>query len=250
MINDLTIKEMVGGRLKKAREVRGMSIREAAEHIGKTYQWLSAIENGTNYCNVDDLYKLSRMYTVQLGQLLDMFPPVIGSVNIEQRLKEFTLEITNHLPTAIPVYSQYEYLNPEGSNTPFDWVYWSPQRVAGRNLVIIQIQTHNLEPDLLPNDRCVIELGLNAANGLGLFFIEDIRLDFNSTFGARLLEYERDEDHISVWQKGGYKKEYSLDSYKGQVIQVIRNMYATNSSLGAYRDLAISKKRKYEPTDP
>jgi len=250
MINDLSIKTLVGSRLKKARDVKGLSIREASERIGKTYQWLSAIENGVNYCNIDDLYRLSTLYSVQVGQILDRFPLTTGAENIEQKLKGFTAEITSYLPASLPVYSHYDFLNPESKGEPIDWIYWSQQRLAGRNIIIIQAQTHNLEPEILPNDRLVIEMGLAATTGIGAFFIDDIRLDFNSTYGVRLLHYVRKEDFIEVTQPNGYVKEYALESFQGQCIQIIRNMYAENSALGAYRSLDIQAKRDVLTTDP
>lgn len=249
--NELTLKQLVGARLKKARESKNISIREAAEKIGKTYQWLSAIENGINYCNLDDLQKLASAYMVQIGHLVDRYPTQVGPLNIEQRLRDFTTEIISNLPVSLPVYSHYSYLNQAEAQTPIDYIYWSQQRVAGRKISVVQLQTNNLSPDLMANDRVIIEIGINPTEGIGAFYMDEPRLDFNDTAGVRIVYYELRNGSCYVYLPSHeYIKEYPIEAFHGQVIQSVRNMYVANSGVGGFRNLEISPEREIKHSDP
>lgn len=250
-IIELNLKQLVGNRLKKARESKSITIREAAENINKTYQWLSAIENGINYINLDDLQKLASLYMVQISQLVDRYPNQVGPLNIEERLRNFTNEIINNLPVSIPVFSHFGYLNKGEIQQPHDYIYWSRQRVAGRNLRIVQLQTNNLAPDLEANDRVVIEVGVNPTEGIGAFYLDEPRQDFNDTAGVRIVYYEVKNGaclvHLPAHE---YIKEYPISSFHGQIIQGIKNMYTLNSGVGSYRNLSISPYRDKKNRDP
>lgn len=66
----MDINKEIGSLLKEARDKRGLSLRAAAERLGKNHSTIHAYETGRQAINVDVLETLCKIYGVSYIDLL------------------------------------------------------------------------------------------------------------------------------------------------------------------------------------
>ena len=61
----------IGGRLRKLRKVREITLEKVAEDIGMSYSFLSALENNKHSISLDNLQKLAEYFQVDMVYFLE-----------------------------------------------------------------------------------------------------------------------------------------------------------------------------------
>jgi len=71
----------LGARLRKARMLRGMTLQQAAGHLGLSFQQLQKYERGKNSISFQRLYALSQVYAMPMSVWLDENEPLFNDVS-------------------------------------------------------------------------------------------------------------------------------------------------------------------------
>jgi transcriptional regulator with XRE-family HTH domain len=135
-----TILELVGPRLRRIRELRGLKLTEVAEQAGMSKSTLSRLETGQRRPSLDLLLPLARLYRVPLDELVGA--PEVGDPRI--RLKPRQVNGRTVLPLTRPGGIQaWKIVIPATQTAPdprahdgFEWLYV----LSGRMRLIIGTQ--------------------------------------------------------------------------------------------------------------
>jgi transcriptional regulator with XRE-family HTH domain len=119
--------DMVGPRLRRVREQRGLTLTEAAEQTGISKSTLSRLENGQRRPSLELLLPLAQMYQVPIDDLAGA--PEVGDPRI--RLKPRRVNGRTVLPLTRPGGVQvWKIVVPASQSTPnprthdgFEWLY-------------------------------------------------------------------------------------------------------------------------------
>jgi transcriptional regulator with XRE-family HTH domain len=138
--------ELVGPRLRKVREQRGVTLTEVAAQTGISKSTLSRLENGQRRPSLELLLPLAQIYRVPLDDLVGA--PDVGDPRI--RLKPRTVNGRTVLPLTHPGGVQaWKIIIPAGQSTPkprthdgYEWLYV----LSGRMRLIQGDQDLVLEP--------------------------------------------------------------------------------------------------------
>lgn len=98
--------EKLGGRVKKSREMKGISREELSERTGLDTALLTSVEEDDAYPSLGPLLKISRALGVRLGTFLDdhfISDPLI--VRLEEREEEFHMLTGKDSPVELKYYS-------------------------------------------------------------------------------------------------------------------------------------------------
>ncbi len=134
------ILELVGPRLRRTRELRGLKLTEVAEQAGMSKSTLSRLETGQRRPSLELLLPLARLYRVPLDELVGA--PEVGDPRI--RLKPRQVNGRTVLPLTRPGGIQaWKIVIPASQNNPdprahdgFEWLYV----LSGRMRLIIGTQ--------------------------------------------------------------------------------------------------------------
>ncbi|MDG6107726.1 helix-turn-helix transcriptional regulator [Dactylosporangium aurantiacum] len=119
--------DLVGVRLRRIREQRGLTLTVAAEHAGMSKSTLSRLENGQRRPSLELLLPLAQVYRVPLDDLVGA--PEVGDPRI--RIKPRQVNGRTVLPLTRPGGVQaWKILIPAAQSTPsprthdgFEWLY-------------------------------------------------------------------------------------------------------------------------------
>jgi transcriptional regulator with XRE-family HTH domain len=119
--------ELVGARLRKVREQRGVTLTDVAERTGISKSTLSRLENGQRKPSLELLLPLAQLYRVPLDDLVGA--PEVGDPRI--RLKARRVNGRTVLPLTHPGGIQaWKILIPKGQSEPqprrhegYEWLY-------------------------------------------------------------------------------------------------------------------------------
>ena len=119
--------ELVGPRLRKVREQRGVTLTEVAERTGMSKSTLSRLENGQRKPSLELLLPLAQVYRVPLDDLVGA--PEVGDPRI--RLKPRRVNGRTVLPLTHPGGIQaWKIVIPKSQSTPtlrthdgYEWLY-------------------------------------------------------------------------------------------------------------------------------
>jgi transcriptional regulator with XRE-family HTH domain len=119
--------ELVGARLRKVREQRGVTLTEVAERSGISKSTLSRLENGQRRPSLELLLPLAQLYRVPLDDLVGA--PEVGDPRI--RLKPRRVNGRTVLPLTHPGGIQaWKIVIPKGQSEPtlrthdgYEWLY-------------------------------------------------------------------------------------------------------------------------------
>jgi transcriptional regulator with XRE-family HTH domain len=118
---------MVGPRLRRVREQRGLTLTVAAEHAGMSKSTLSRLENGQRRASLELLLPLAQVYRVPIDDLVGA--PQVGDPRI--RLKPRRVNGRTVLPLTGPGAVQaWKIVIPASQSVPsprthdgFEWLY-------------------------------------------------------------------------------------------------------------------------------
>jgi transcriptional regulator with XRE-family HTH domain len=72
--------KMVGGRLREARQTRGMTLDDVAGEAGLTKSFVSAVERGETSPSIGSLYRVCEVVGVPVASLFETAPPPESNV--------------------------------------------------------------------------------------------------------------------------------------------------------------------------
>jgi len=138
--------KVIGRRIRAAREAIGWSQAYLAELYGCSDAAISRIESGQVGLGIVDIEKFSRL----LDQPIDYFISPEDSPPITRPFEAVLKELEVVRPIAIPIFDQEASAGP-GSPIQ-EYAYWSPPRVAGKNIKAVRIKGECLLPSLQEGD--------------------------------------------------------------------------------------------------
>ncbi|MDO8447074.1 MAG: helix-turn-helix transcriptional regulator [Deltaproteobacteria bacterium] len=87
---DQTLYKIVGDKIRKIRNDKGLSQVDLAKHIDHTSASISNIENGEQRIQLADLYKLAEFFEVELSSLLPSLQELKASMpSIDKEIKKY-----------------------------------------------------------------------------------------------------------------------------------------------------------------
>lgn len=75
------LNKQIGAKLKEAREVAGLSLREVASIVGKNHSTIHSYETGRNAINVDVMRDICNVYEVN-------YLDILQEIYYKEKLKE------------------------------------------------------------------------------------------------------------------------------------------------------------------
>ena len=177
-------KALIGRKIKDARLALGLSQENLGRLYGCSDVAISKIERAATGLNIDDLERIAHI----LGQPLDYF--ISESVAYEQRpMNAILKELEAISPIAIPVLDQEASA---GEGAPIqEYAYWSPPRVAGRNIKALKVRGSCLLPALQDGDVVFFDTDAMPRDGQLVVAVVDDTLclkRFREQGGERWLE--------------------------------------------------------------
>ena len=136
--------DLVGSRLRRVREQRGLTLTAAAQHAGMSKSTLSRLENGQRRPSLELLLPLAQVYRVPIDDLVGA--PQVGDPRV--RLKPRRVNGRTVLALTGPGAVQaWKIVIPRSQSTPkprthdgFEWLYvlsWRMRLILGdRDLVL------------------------------------------------------------------------------------------------------------------
>lgn len=101
--------EVIGGRLKKARESTGLSVEEAARLAGINLDKLIAMETGNSDYEITEIEKLSKLYGCSIEYLAGLSDDEI--VPAEEEIKSAGWEILSWSNQLLSNIQELKYLS-------------------------------------------------------------------------------------------------------------------------------------------
>lgn len=144
--SDLTaVLELVGPRLRRTRELRGLKLTEVAEQAGMSKSTLSRLETGQRRPSLELLLPLARLYRVPLDELVGA--PEVGDPRIRLKPRQVNGRTVVSLTRPGGIQA-WKIVIPVSQTTPdprthdgFEWLYV----LSGRMRLIIGTQDLVLE---------------------------------------------------------------------------------------------------------
>ncbi len=205
----LRLRLETGERFKQFRIKVDKSQKEVAQALGKSNSWLSSVENGEHNLLIPDLLMLCQYYGVSPSYFLDQESSVFGSQSVgnldpTELTQMYFNKMNSILPVQIPIYMQSEYIYGENPK-PFDYVFWSRQRIATREIIGVQAQTNNMVNNLYQpiysNDRVIFQLNTPMRIGVGAIWSFQ-RKGFESTNGLSIVEIRKKGKNWTYYNSG------------------------------------------------
>ena len=248
----LSDKQIIGQKFKQLRIENNYTQKELGERIGVSFQTIQKYEKGLITPNLDIITSYCTLFTLKASYFLDgVFPLNTGSESYEEqtkRIRETIIDLGNELdsikPFEIPVYAQRDHKEGVDPKLAYDHIYWSHQRLANRDITIMQVQTNSMYPYFMPNDRIIIDKGLEIAEGFAIIEHGKPRRTFKSVGSTLVLITKEGDDFLySNTRKNGIDVStkpqiLKKNMYKGMVIQMIRSLDYLGSSQ-SYETLPI-----------
>lgn len=229
------LKLLIADRLINARTLAHKSQREISKLMGKSPAWLSQIESGIITIGTEDLIKISAIYGTTPGQIIDLNPTLVtGNLPLNEILDSFYMKISNNLPVEVPVYLHSAYTFNTKSK-PIDYAYWSRNKISNREIFIIHAQTNNCSPEILIDDRVVIQSSITPRPGLGAIWF--LNREAFGTPGLGIVRIIEKDGHLYYWGNPHINKKNEIDyqplhqdRYIGNIVQIIRALDNTIDS--------------------
>tara|TARA_Y100000996_G_C22557507_1_gene656086 strand:- start:4061 stop:4933 length:873 start_codon:yes stop_codon:yes gene_type:complete len=205
----LRLRLETGERFKQFRIKVDKTQNEVATKLGKSNSWLSSVENGEHNLLIPDLLLLCEYYGVSPSYFLDQESSVFGSNSIgnldpTELTQLFFNKMNSILPVQVPIYMQSEYIYGEDIK-PFDYVFWSRQRIATREIIGVQAQTNNMVQNpyqsIFANDRVIFQINTPMRVGVGAIWSFQ-RKGFENTNGLSIVEIKRKKNQWFYYNSG------------------------------------------------
>ena len=252
---ELSEKKVIGQQFKTLRIENGYTQKELADLIGVSFQTIQKYEKGLITPNLDIIHTYCTIFTKKPGYFLSSVMPLNTGdqsfseqkLDIRSALTDIAYKLDAYEPVEIPVYAQRDHRIGVDKEMAYDYVYFSRQRLAGRdNLFIMQAQMNCLYPDIKPNDRMMIDPDLDMAEGLAIIQLKNKpRKAFKSRGSSvvRLVENDGKFFYVNNRKEGTQisqePRPLLAGEYQGMIIQISRGLDYLGTTQ-AYQPLPVS----------
>tara|TARA_R100001086_G_scaffold209041_1_gene124789 strand:- start:207 stop:965 length:759 start_codon:yes stop_codon:yes gene_type:complete len=244
---------ILADKLKELRVSTGISQKDLAEALDVSILTISSIEGHKRPVSLPLLRSYSFYFNLNLSTFFDdTIDTSENSLNYEFEIENIKKKLLNILPIQIPCYSHRELFNPKFPKQESiayalrSGDYYSNQ---GKDLYMIQVQTNNLYPDILANDRIIVDPKLPVDTGIGIVYKKNYKREhFNNESGAMIIRFEKTQSGKILYANNftknhlltPIKRELKENEYKGMVIQIIRPILVKGVNT-TYKDLPIGQ---------
>ena len=245
--------KLLADKLKELRVSTSISQKDLAEALDVSILTISSIEGHKRAVSLPLLRSYSIYFNMNLSTFFDdTIDTSENNLNYEFEIESIKKKLINILPVQIPCYSHTELFNPKfPKQEPIAYAlrsggYYSKH---GKDLYMVQVQTNNLYPDVLANDRIVVDPKLSVDTGIGVVYRKNHKRDhFNNESGAMIIRFEKTESGKILFANNftknhlqtPIKRELKENEYKGMVIQIIRPVLVKGINT-TYKDLPIGQ---------
>ncbi len=245
--------KLLADKLKELRVSTSISQKDLAEALDVSILTISSIEGHKRAVSLPLLRSYSIYFNMNLSTFFDdTIDTSENNLNYEFEIESIKKKLINILPVQIPCYSHTELFNPKfPKQEPIAYAlrsggYYSKH---GKDLYMVQVQTNNLYPDVLANDRIVVDPKLSVDTGIGVVYRKNHKRDhFNNESGAMIIRFEKTESGKILFANNftknhlqtPIKRELKENEYKGMVIQIIRPVLVKGVNT-TYKDLPIGQ---------
>ena len=245
--------KLLADKLKELRVSTSISQKDLAEALDVSILTISSIEGHKRAVSLPLLRSYSIYFNMNLSTFFDdTIDTSENNLNYEFEIESIKKKLINILPVQIPCYSHTELFNPKfPKQEPIAYAlrsggYYSKH---GKDLYMVQVQTNNLYPDVLANDRIVVDPKLSVDTGIGVVYRKNHKRDhFNNETGAMIIKFEKTESGNILFANNftknhlqtPIKRELKENEYKGMVIQIIRPVLVKGINT-TYKDLPIGQ---------
>ncbi len=245
--------KILADKLKELRISTGISQKDLSEGLDVSIQTITSIESYKRAVSLNLLRSYSIYFNMNLSTFFDdTIDTSENSLNYESEIENIKKKLLNILPIQIPCYSHRELFNPKFPKQQSiayalrSGDYYSKH---GKDLYMVQVQTNNLYPDVLANDRIVVDPKLPVDTGIGIVYRKNHKRDhFNNENGAMIIRFEKTESGNILFANNftknhlqtPIKRELKENEYKGMVIQIIRPVLVKGINT-TYKDLPIGQ---------
>lgn len=143
----MTVEENWGWKIRELRKQRGMNLSELAKHSRLSHAQLSKIERGISKKPQQSTFE---KIAIGLNMTVDMLIKELRgkSSQIHQETpNELLRRASATMPIAYPVYDSFVFAGVMRDTTS-DYHYIEPTRAAGKNIEVLRVSGHCLEPEV------------------------------------------------------------------------------------------------------
>ena len=148
----------IGQVLKRLREEQGLSQSQVARLLGVDRAYINLLEKDRRGPSADTVRRLAEIFNVSPQVFYERSERALPSRSFNQIWEE--LEVLR--PVAIPIVAEGSAGN---GMEPVDYAYWARPKVAGRNIVGIQVSGDCLEPELSHGDVVFVDMDIAPEDG-------------------------------------------------------------------------------------
>jgi len=159
------MEENWGWKIRQLRKERGMNLSELANRSGLSHASLSKIERGISKKTQQTTFE---KLALGLNMTCDMLIKELAGKDSQPR-KETAIELLQRakaaIPMAYPIYENFYFHAGRSIESPLEYHYIEPERVAGKNIQVFRVHGHCLIPVVNEGDAVVIDLDGQIENG-------------------------------------------------------------------------------------
>ena len=246
--------KQIANKLKLIRANSGISQKELAESLNVSIQTITQIEGHKRAVSLPLLRSYALYFNLDISDILgNVFKKSSEeTLNYIDEIDNIKDKLLSLLPVQIPTYSHRELFNPKFPNQkPLGFAlrtgnYYSQN---SKDLYMLQIQTNVLYPEILANDRVIVDQGIEVDNGIGIVYRKTHkRIHFNNEYGAMIVRFQKDENNnilfsnnfTSNHQNQPIQRELKKDEYKGMIVQIIRPVLVKGENR-SYKNLPVEQ---------
>lgn len=247
--------KQIANKLKLIRTSSGISQRNLAENLDVSIQTITQIEGYKRAVSLPLLRSYCLYFDLDIGEILGGIFKTKGSeetlnyIDEIDSIKDMLLKL---LPVQIPTYSHRELFNPKfPKQKPIGFALRTGNYYSNnsKDLYMMQVQTNTVYPEILANDRVIVDKGIEVDNGIGIVFRKSHqRIHFNKEYGAMIVRFHKNENgnvlfsnnFTSNHQNQPIQRELKKDEYKGMIVQIIRPVLVQGENR-SYKNLPVEQ---------
>tara|TARA_R100001443_G_scaffold97882_2_gene104804 strand:+ start:1051 stop:1812 length:762 start_codon:yes stop_codon:yes gene_type:complete len=246
--------KQIANKLKLIRTNSGISQKELAENLDVSIQTITQIESHKRAVSFPLLRSYALYFNLDISDILgNVFKKVSEeSLNYIDEIDSIKDKLLSLLPVQIPTYSHRELFNPKfPKQKPLGFALRTGNYYSNnsKDLYMMQVQTNTVYPEILANDRVIVDKGIEVDNGIGIVFRKSFKRNhFNDEYGAMIVRFHKDENgnvlfsnnFIANHQNQPIQRELKKDEYKGMIVQIIRPVLVKGENR-SYKNLPVEQ---------
>ncbi len=244
----------IANKLKLIRTNSGISQKDLADNINVSIQTITQIEGHKRAVSLPLLRSYALYFNLDISDILgNVFKKSSEeTLNYIDEIDNIKDKLLSLLPVQIPTYSHRELFNPKFPNQkPLGFALRTGNYYTenSNDIYMIQIQTNTVYPEILANDRIIVDKGIEVDNGIGIVYRKTHKREhFNNEPGAMIVRFQKDQNgnvlfsnnFTSNHQNQPIQRELKKDEYKGMIVQIIRPVLVKGENR-SYKNLPVEQ---------